>query len=350
MRKELLLPPGHRIKLGSKPGSVHVPCFNASTEIAVGAIVILDITNTLASGQLYVATTTTVGHPLTLGVTASKIPASAASKGFVCVHGPAEVALKGATVNVAAGDFVTTGATAGYGYKANLIGVRCVGVAKDAKAADSVLGTTSGYATVYVDTSLVSGYPGTSSANFSSATADINFSQLYVTSSATSGTTRGNYTRLYLTGGAGGEAARLFTTVSSNTPADTVNGAHISLSFGASAGNVTGLGTAVRATAHVPNRSLGGTVGAVQAELYADGASSAVGGTLSLIRAVIDGEATGKAAVEDGAFLLDVSTGSNASGNVVGALNGNEPTWASHTGLIRVNLNGTTAYLVAVTL
>jgi len=351
MRKEFILPPGQKVKLGQKPGSVHVPVWNAGgTAITAGSTLILDISNTTASGQIYVTTTTVVGHPLTYGVAAGTIPASAAGKGFACVYGPAEVALKGATINIGAGDVITTGATAGYGYKGLLLGAKGLGAAIDAKAADSVLGTASGYATVFVDTSLRVGYPGTSSSNFSSATADINFSQLYVTSSATSGTTRANYTRLYLTGGAGGEAIRAFTTVSNDTPADTVNGAHISLNFGASAGNVTDLGTAVRATLHVPNRSLTGTCAGLQAELYADGSSSAVGGTLSLLRLVVDGDSTGKAAIEDGAALLHVDCGSNASGNIVGALNGNEPTWASHTGLIRVNLNGTTAYLVCVTL
>lgn len=191
---------------------------------------------------------------------------------------------------------------------------------------------------------------GTSTAQPASSAVDRNWLSFYLKSNAASGTSRGMYLRLYIPDGAGGEAARIFTTVSSNTPADTVNGAHISLSFGSSAGNVTGLGTASRNTLHVPNRSLGGTTTAIQAELYADGASSANGGTISFLRAVLDGNATGLAAVEDTAHLIHVAGGTNASGNVVGALNGNEPTWTGKTGLIRVNLNGTTAYLVAITL
>ena len=180
--------------------------------------------------------------------------------------------------------------------------------------------------------------------------ADKNFIGWWLKTTATSGTTRGMYLRLYLNSGAGGEAARLFTTVSSDTPADTVNGAHVSLSFGASAGNVTGLGTALRATLHVPNRALTGTTAAVKAELTADGASSSNSGLMGFFRATLGGNATGAATVEDTANLLVFSGGTNASGNVVGALNGNEPTWTSKTGLIRVNLNGVTAYLVAVTL
>src|SRR5512147_241355 len=91
---------------------------------------------------------------------------------------------------------------------------------------------------------------GTSTYPLTTSTADKNFMGYWVKSAATSGTSRGLYVREYLTAGAGGEAIRGYTTVSSNTPADTVNGAHISLDFGASAGNVTGEGQAVRATLH----------------------------------------------------------------------------------------------------
>lgn len=199
-------------------------------------------------------------------------------------------------------------------------------------------------------TSLLMG-AGTSSLPLTdSGVADKNFMGWWVKSTASSGTTRGEYFRLYLTGGAGGEALRVFTTVSSDTPADTVNGSHTTLSFGATTGNVTGLATAGRFTLQVPNRALAGTTAAVKAELYAEGTSSSNSGTMSFIRATLGGNATGAAAIEDTAYLVTVTGGSNASGNVVGSLAGNEPTWASHTGLIRVNLNGTVAYLVAVTL
>lgn len=185
---------------------------------------------------------------------------------------------------------------------------------------------------------------------YTDATVSPSFLNFYVSNGATSGTARGLYMRLLLPSGAGGEAVRAFTTVSSNTPGDTVNGAHISLNFGASAGNVTGLATASRNTYHVPNRSLTGTNAGVMSELYADGASSAIGGNIAFFRATLGGNATGAAAIEDSAYLFDVNGGTNASGNVVGALNGNEPTWASHTGLIRCNLNGTVGYIPVITL
>lgn len=122
------------------------------------------------------------------------------------------------------------------------------------------------------------------------ATADKNFKSFYLESSAPSGTARGEYLRLKLTGGAGGEALRAFCTVEDDTPADTVNGVHSSLNFGSSAGNVTGLGNALRATLHIPNRALGGTTSAIQAEIFLDGTSSdASGGACSLFRGIVDG-------------------------------------------------------------
>lgn len=169
---------------------------------------------------------------------------------------------------------------------------------------------------------------GKSTSYKSTLVADKNFLSFYLGSAAVSGTSRGMYLRLYLTGGAGGEAARIFTTVSHNAPVDTVNGAHISLNFGSSAGNVTGLGTAVRATVHVPNRSLGGTGAALQAELYSDGSSSTIGGKWACVRLVNGGNATGIAAIDDTAYALSFSGFTGGSGNMIGAA-GDEPTWAT---------------------
>lgn len=147
---------------------------------------------------------------------------------------------------------------------------------------------------------------GTSSSPLTKDTADKNFMGFWLKSSAASGTSRGTYQRLYLSAGAGGECIRAYTTVENNTPADTCNGIHSSLSFGAAAGNITGLGTALRATLHVPTRSLGGTVAAVQAEIYGDGASGAIGGTASFLRLVSDGHANAKDSLDDNGFLMDI--------------------------------------------
>jgi len=156
------------------------------------------------------------------------------------------------------------------------------------------------------NTALIMGN-GTSSSPLTNSSADKNFLGFWCKSTATSGTTRGLYQRLYLSSGAGGEAGRFYTTVENNTPADTCNGIHTSLSFGSSAGNITGLGTALRGTLHVPGRSLGGTVAALQAEIYGDAASGAIGGVASFLRCVLDGHADLKGSFDDNGFLLEVS-------------------------------------------
>lgn len=179
---------------------------------------------------------------------------------------------------------------------------------------------------------------GDTTTPYSDSNADKNFHGYWLKSTATSGTTRGIYQRLYLSSGAGGEAARYFTTVENATPADTCNGAHISINFGSSAGNITGLGTAVRATFHVPNRSLTGTTAPLQAELYSDGASSAIGGTTSFIRAVNDGNASGIASVDTNAHFVELSGLTAGSGKL----------WESAGTVgqsLRINSGGTNYYI-----
>jgi len=186
------------------------------------------------------------------------------------------------------------------------------------------------------------GGAGAEGATHSESTAGKFFS-FYLANSAASGTVRGLYLRMYLTGGAGGEAARLYNTVSSNAPKDTVNGAHISLDFGASVGNITGLGTACRNTLHGPNRSLGGTTAAVQAELWADGASSTCGGRCSFLRCVVDGaDATGIQAIETTAMFAEVVSVARSGGLVPSSFAGN----ASHMdAALKIILNGVVKYI-----
>ena len=182
---------------------------------------------------------------------------------------------------------------------------------------------------------------GTSSSPYTLTTAG-NVVQVYHTCSAATGTARANYSRLYLSGGAGGEAGRFFTTVQAAAPVDTCNGVHCSLNFGASAGNITGLGTAGRFTLHVNARSITGTTSAIQAELYGE-ASGAVGGTMSCIRTIVDGsDATAKANIEAGAVLLHVvcTAGAYNSGKMVSTTNS-----ATITGALKINVNGTTKWI-----
>lgn len=181
---------------------------------------------------------------------------------------------------------------------------------------------------------------GTSSNPIPDTVADQNFFGYWLTESASSGTTRGEYIRLYLTGGAGGEAIRAFLTNSAAAPVDTINGAHISLSYSGS-GNVTGLANALRATHHIRNGNQTGTNSAVMAELYADGSSSNVTGNAALLRLVLDGDATGVAALDDTADLVSIVGNSIGAGNIVAV---KSAAAVSHTARIRIN--GTLYYLM----
>jgi hypothetical protein len=176
-----------------------------------------------------------------------------------------------------------------------------------------------------------------------------NFLGFWVKSTAATGTTRGNYTRLYLSSGAGGEAARIFTTVENNAPVDTVNGAHTSLSFGSSAGNVTGEGQASRNTLHIPNRALNGTVAAIKAELWADGASSDIGQTCAFIRCTAGGTQGGIDKVDDKGVLLYIdglTAGAAhlfATGLTAATVN------AATTCSLKIKVGGTTYYIPVAT-
>jgi len=150
---------------------------------------------------------------------------------------------------------------------------------------------------------------GTSSGRAQANAASRNFLSFYFENFATSGDNRGMYLRMYHSGaGAGGEAARLYTTVN-NVAAGTAHGAHISLGF-ASTGTVTGLGVASRNTLHIANQATqAGTMAATQAELYADGSAAALAGTdVTLLRFLVDGHADGIANIvgASGATLFNV--------------------------------------------
>jgi len=167
-----------------------------------------------------------------------------------------------------------------------------------------------------------------------------NRQQWYIRNAAATGTIRSFYNRLYLSGGAGGEALRCYTIVEHAAPVDTCNGAHISLNFGASAGNITGLGTALRATLHCAARAIGGTTAAIQAELYGE-ASGSVGGNMTLIRAVIDGsDGTAKANLETNATLLSVVCTAD-TGKLVEVGTG----MGTVEGTLKIRVNGALKYL-----
>lgn len=187
---------------------------------------------------------------------------------------------------------------------------------------------------------------GTGSLPETTATANSNFMEYRLQNSATSGDNRGLYLRLYMTGaGGGGEAARIFTTVD-DVAAGTAHGAHISLNFDAT-GSVTGQGIAGRNTLHIPNDAswAPGTIAALQAEIWSDGANSDTDGatSVSFIRVVNGGNASGIADVDDDASLIALTGFTIASGNVIQA--DTDETKFSHK--IRIDLDGTPYYLMA---
>lgn len=174
--------------------------------------------------------------------------------------------------------------------------------------------------------------------------ANIKFFQEYVSSTATSGDNRLRYTRLYLDGAAaGGEALRAFTTV--RAACGTAHGAHISLNFaGTTTGELSGLGIAVRGTLHIPADAAweSGTLAALQAEIYSDGATSDSDGVteLSFIRVINDGNASGIADVDDDANLLSIQGCTIASGNMIAA---KSSAAVSHVARIKI---GSTPYYI----
>lgn len=152
-----------------------------------------------------------------------------------------------------------------------------------------------------------------------SASANTRFLDFQWTLTATSGDNRGIYNRLYMNGaGAGGESFRSFTTV--NAACGTAHGAHISLNFGAS-GSLSGLGAAIRGTLHIPDNAswTGGTLTAIEAEIYSDGTASDPDGLteISFIRVVNGGDSTGLADIDTDAVLFSIQGFTANTGSMI---------------------------------
>lgn len=176
---------------------------------------------------------------------------------------------------------------------------------------------------------------GSSSSKVTSATAG-NHIEFRFENTAASGDCRGIYNRLYLEGGAGGESLRCFTSVGAST--GTAHGAHISLNFNDAAAALSGLGAAVRATLHIPERAVTvGTVAAGQSEIYMDGTAHAhsITGLVSCHRFIVDGaDATAKAMIK---YLFSVVGVGAGTGNMY--MNSGTGTLTSGGG-IKILVNG----------
>jgi hypothetical protein len=89
----------------------------------------------------------------------------------------------------------------------------------------------------------------------------------YATTSAASGDTRLNYSRLTFTSTGSGETSRVFSVVTGAgaAAAGTINGEHVSMSVNGS-GTISGAGNALRATIGGTSTNPGGTLAAIQAD------------------------------------------------------------------------------------
>ena len=187
---------------------------------------------------------------------------------------------------------------------------------------------------------------GSSSAYVIKDTANMKFLSFYFDNGATSGDSRGMYLRLNITGiGGGGEALRAFGQVV-DVAANTVRGAHISLSFGAS-GSVTGLGTALEATLHMPSGGgMAGTVSAIKAAINADAAGSdPAGASISVFNVVAQGTQAGIDDLDDDCVLFNFQGWAVDTAAMLYDSTGTDPT--NSDGSIRIRLpSGALAYLM----
>lgn len=131
---------------------------------------------------------------------------------------------------------------------------------------------------------------GTASSPISVTTAQ-NISSFYGTTSATTGDTRLNYSRLTFTSTGSGETLRAFSVVTGTGAAagGTINGAHISLSINGS-GTISGAGNALRVTLGGSSTNPGGTIAAIQCD--SDFASGGTWTNASFIRFTNSGTGT----------------------------------------------------------
>lgn len=187
----------------------------------------------------------------------------------------------------------------------------------------------------YADPQLDSFQVGTSGAPIAITSAGV-LNGAYATTSASSGDTRLNYSKLTFTSTGSGETSRVFSVVTGAGAAagGTINGEHVSLSVNGS-GTISGAANALRATIGGTSTNPGGTLAALQ--LDSDFASGGTWSNASFIRVTNSGSGTigtfasFPAAAVDGVFRAKVGTPA-----------------ATHT--IPVVSNGTTYYIMVSTI
>jgi hypothetical protein len=122
-----------------------------------------------------------------------------------------------------------------------------------------------------------------------------NIDAAYATTSATTGDTRLNYSKLTFTSTGSGETLRAFSVVTGTgaATAGTINGAHISLEIDGASATISGAANAIRATLGGTDATPGGTLAVIQLDTnYTVNAS--LPATASFIRVSDSGSATGE--------------------------------------------------------
>lgn len=137
----------------------------------------------------------------------------------------------------------------------------------------------------------LNGFVSGTSASPIEVTSAGNVSSAYVTSTATTGDVRLNYSRLDVSSTGSGETGRWLTRVTAANAATggTVNGGHISLSINGS-GTVSGAGNALRVTIGGSSTNPGGTLAALQ--LDSDFATGGTWTNASYLRCTNSGTGT----------------------------------------------------------
>jgi len=191
---------------------------------------------------------------------------------------------------------------------------------------------------------------GSNASPLTTSSASKNFLDFRTKSTDTTGSdSRNTYLKHTLSGGGdSGETLRAYT-VLEGVDAIAARGAHVSLDFGASAGNASGEASVLKATLHVANKAFpaGGTYAAIVAEAYVAGNTSSLAAVTqhSLFRGTVGGpgDATAKAKVK---YFLALDGVSDAAGTMVHT-GQSEPTWGAACAYIGILINGQPYYLVA---
>ena len=151
------------------------------------------------------------------------------------------------------------------------------------------------------------------------------FQSWYTESTASSGSIEGLYYRTYAStaGTSTVQALRAFTTVN-GVGISNARGANISLNFGSTGGKVTGEGSAMKATIHIPEDGFAadaGTLAGVVSEIWSDhAASDPANASVSYFRAVNGGDTTGGADVDDDVALIRIEGHTIGTGNLIEAV------------------------------